>query len=85
MYAHEITDVTIDEAYEHFAASIVIQAVEDYRKVLHGQKIQRYRVVKNDRDEIEHFFKSEWCYQLLGYSGVRIMNLIREQEGVEKC
>ena len=34
MLAKQIDTVPIDEAYEHLAKSIVIQAIEDYRKIL---------------------------------------------------
>lgn len=80
--ANQITDVSEDEAYQHLAKSIVIQAIEDYRKVLHNIKIDRYRQIKSDKAEIEHFFRSDWCYILSNWDGETLMNLIKQQEGI---
>lgn len=83
MYAKQIDIMPIDEAYEHFAVSIVIQAIDDYRKVLHKVKVSRYRNAQHSKNEIERFFRSEWCHQLCGWDGDEIMETIKEQEGIQ--
>ena len=83
LIANQIDYVTEEEAYQHLAKGIVIQAIEDYRRVLHGNTINRYGRVERDRGELENFFKSQWCYALCDWDGETILNIIKEQEGVE--
>lgn len=84
LIATQINEVTEDEALEHLAKGIVIQAIEDYRRILHGVKISRYKKIKNDRAELERFFRSDWCYLLSNWDGEVLMNLIKEQEGIKE-
>lgn len=71
--------MTIEEAYDHLAKSIVIQAIEDYRKAL--RKPNKYKKTINNLKALEKFFLSEWCYHLSGWDGNYIIELIKEQEG----
>lgn len=74
MYARQVDVIPIDEAYEHLAKSIVIQAIEDYRKALHKDPKKLI--------PIEKFFLSDWCYILSGWDGEYLIELLKEQEGV---
>lgn len=78
--ASQITDLTIDEAFEHLAKSIVIQAIEDYRFVLKHNKKRYTSRAQYNQIELEKFFLSDWCYILSGYDGQYLMDLIQEQE-----
>ena len=80
--AQKVDFLTEDEAFEHLAKSIVIQAIEDYRNTLHGKSINRHVDVRKDRAELEIFFKSEWCTFLSEWNGETLIKLIKEQEGV---
>lgn len=80
LIANQIGYVTEAEAYEHLAKGIVIQAIEDYRKVLHGNTINRYGKLKKDKKELEKFFKSQWFHFLCDWDGVTLMKIIQEQE-----
>ena len=71
-----------DEAYEHLAASIIIQAIEDYRNALNGISINRHVNVGKDRAEIEKFFRSEWFRFLSDLDGKTLIKQLKEQEGV---
>ena len=83
MIAKQIEYLTVDEAYEHFAKSIVIQAIEDYRQILRNKRIKYVSSTKWNQTEVEKFFLSDWCYILSGYDGQRLIDTIREQEGVQ--
>ena len=78
--ARQIDTVTIDEAFDHLAKSIVIQAISDYREVLHNKRIKYLSRAKYNQTELEKFFLSDWCHMLSGYDGQRLINIIKEQE-----
>lgn len=80
MKAKQIEYITIDEAFDHFAKSIVIQAIDDYREVLRTQRIRYTSHKKYNQTELENFFRSDWCYLLSGYDGEELIELIRKQE-----
>jgi len=83
MHAKDLDIIPIEEAYDHLAKSIVIQAIEDYRRTLH--KIPMFRggnYLKHQKD-IERFFKSEWFSMLCDWDGIALMQLIQKQEGVD--
>ncbi len=82
MRAKQITDIPIEEAYEHLAKSIVIQAIEDYRKILHNPRVNNYQRVRGNKLALESFFRSDWCYLLSGYNGEYLIEIIQEQEGI---
>lgn len=72
--------VTIDEAYNHLAKSIVIQAITDYREILNKGRISKLSITKYNRTEIEKFFLSDWCYALSQMEGADLIKIIQEQE-----
>lgn len=78
--ARQLDYLTEDEAYEHLAKSIVIQAIEDYRNALHGKAINRHVNVLKDKTELEIFFKSEWYKMLSDWDGKALIELIKKQE-----
>lgn len=80
LIANQIDYVTEEEAYQHLAKGIIIQAIEDYRRVLNGETLYNYGRVERDRGELENFFKSQWCYALGDWDGVAIMQIIQKQE-----
>ena len=48
--------------YENLANAIILQAVKDYRMALKSLKANpRNRTAMADKDEIERFFRSDWC------------------------
>ena len=80
MVIKEITTVTIEEAYEHLAKSIVIQAIEDYRECLTYGYIKHLSKNKYNTKEIEKFFKSDWFYILSGgLNGEHLILILQEQ------
>ena len=83
MDARDLDIIPIEEAYDHLAKSIVIQAIDDYRKTLHGIPLFRGGNYLKHRKEIERFFKSEWFLMLCDWDGITLMNTIQEQEGVK--
>lgn len=84
LIANQIGYLTKDEAFEHLAKGIVIQAIEDYRKVLHGNTINRYGKLKKDKKELEKFFASQWFNFLCDWDGVTLMKIIQEQEKTDE-
>ena len=82
--AREIDYVTEDEAYEHLAKSIIIQAIEDYRNILNGKSIDRHVNLYKDKKEVERFFLSQWFALLSEWDGETLMKLLQEQEGKQK-
>lgn len=79
MIAAEIETVTIEEAFEHLAKSIVIQAIEDYRECLKYGRIKLLSKNKYNIQEIEKFFKSDWFHILSGMNGERLIKILQEQ------
>jgi len=75
-----INPVTIDEAYDHLAKSIVIQAIEDYREILRGKAIHNTAQYLVTRKNLEKFFLSDWYQMLSDYDGKELIKLIKEQE-----
>ena len=83
MDARDLDIIPIEEAYDHLAKSIVIQAIDDYRRVLHNKPLLRGGNYLRDKGKIEKFFSSEWFMMLCDWDGVTLMHLIQEQEGVQ--
>ena len=83
MDARDLDILPIEDAYNHLAKSIVIQAVEDYRQTLHGKPLFRGGNYHRHKKEIERFFQSEWFSMLCDWDGITLMHLIRKQEGVK--
>ncbi len=84
MRAKDLDILPIDEAYEHLAKSIVVQAIEDYRRVLHGTPLFRGGNYMKHQKEIERFFKSEWFSMLCDWDGITLMKIIKEQEETDE-
>lgn len=83
MDARDLDILPIEDAYDHLAKSIVIQAIEDYRRVLHGIPLFRGGNYMKHRKEIERFFRSEWFSMLCDWDGITLMKTVKEQEGVK--
>ena len=83
MDARDLDIIPIEEAYEHLAKSIVIQAIDDYRRVLHNKPLLRGGNYLRDKGKVEKFFRSEWFYALCDWDGPTLMKLIEKQEGVK--
>lgn len=71
---------TIDDAFQHLAKSIVIQAIKDYREILRTNRIKKLSRAKYNQKELENFFLSEWYYALSDFDGQRLINILKEQE-----
>ncbi len=55
----------MNEKYEDLANAIVLTAVKDYRAALRKlNKHPRNQAALNTKEEVEHFFRSDW-YKLL--------------------
>lgn len=83
LIAKELDYLTEDEAYEHLAKGIIIQAIEDYRNALNGKSINRHVDVNKDIKELERFFRSQWFTFLCEWNGETLMELIKKQEGIK--
>lgn len=79
-----------EERLNDLCLAIIRQAVEDYRTALRVLKAPEYvperalYQAQNTQVDCETFFTGEWFMVLCDYSGKRIMNLVREQEGYPK-
>ena len=63
--------------FRQLAASVVLQAVQDYRNALRG--IPFRFSAEEDRAELEDFCRSGWCRGFLRFDGRRLMLLVREE------
>ena len=78
--ASEINIIPIEEAYDHLAKSIVIQAITDYREILKNGKLPKLSIKSYNKIEIEKFFMSDWYQLLTGFDGQRLIDILQEQE-----
>lgn len=55
----------MDDPYRNLANAIVVQAAKDYRKALRQlRRNPRYETARNEKNEVERFFHSEWFHYL---------------------
>lgn len=55
----------MDDPYRNLANAIVVQAAKDYRKALRQLRHNpRYEMARNEKNEVERFFHSEWFHYL---------------------
>ena len=68
----------MEDGYMILAESIVLQAVEDYRKALRGYDICK---IKPERmiQLLEEFFRSEWYMLLTKVDGETIIKRLKEE------
>ena len=74
--------LAIDKGWENLATSIVMQAVEDYRRVIRGKRILEQGKEHNRKkiiEEIEEFFLSDWFYILTNVDGQTILKRLRRE------
>ena len=68
------------DPYQELANAIVIMAAKDYRRAL---RIQRRNpgshAAKIRIDEIERFFRSEWCMVLTAVDGNALIARLKEE------
>jgi hypothetical protein len=64
--------------YRELAHAIILQAVDDYRKLLRGNT-PVYFVNKITIDEIEEFFKSKWFSILSNIDGELLIEKLRKE------
>lgn len=69
----------IDTGYEDLANAIVVQAVDDYRKLIRGKLIVNTITHKVSIKECEKFFSSEWCEILTKVDGKTILKRLRKE------
>ncbi len=73
-------DADLGNPYHALANAIIVQAVDDYRDALRIQKRNRSsRRAASAIEEIEHFFRSEWCTFLTNVSGEMLIRKLREE------
>lgn len=82
LIANQIDYLTEDEAFNHLAKGIVIQAIEDYREVLKHNRIKYVSNKRYNQTELEKFFLSDWFQALCDWDGETLITIIKEQEGV---
>ena len=87
--------ILTDEVVNNLRASIMIQAVNDYKDVICGKPVRKYKTVKRRKirltkeeikfeleqrkNELEKFFQSSWCEQLTDIDGRYIMSEIKKR------
>lgn len=76
--------IDINKAYTNLANGIVIQAVDDYRRLLRGKPIQGNLKGYVSIKECEKFFLSEWFYILTNVDGQTILDRLR-REYADEC
>lgn len=55
----------MDDPYRTLANAIIVQAAKDYRKALRQlRRNPRYETARNEKNEVERFFHSEWFHYL---------------------
>ena len=59
--------------------AIVLQAVQDYRKVLRGEPVRPNVAVVKTKKEVEKFFESEWFKLLTKLDGAYLMRKLKEE------
>lgn len=68
------------DPYENLANAIVLQAVNDYRKALKCLKMNpRSRSAKEDRENLERFFRSGWYQALTSIDGRMLIEKLNEE------
>lgn len=72
-------ELSTDEAYENLANAIVMQAVDDYRKLLRGKRISYDDNRKITIEKIQEFFLSDWFYILTNVDGQTIINSLKRE------
>ncbi len=74
------------DGYEVLALAIVQNAVEEY-KDLYSKSIKTTSEVtrahaKNSMKALERFFKSQWCFELCGLDGEKIISGLKSNGGI---
>lgn len=64
--------------YEGIAYSIVKLAIKDYKEALRKRDLIEI-------DNLERFFRSQWCYELCSIDGQWIIDNIRRQHNDKKA
>ena len=55
----------MDDPYRTLANAIIVQAAKDYRKALRQlRRNPRYETARNEKNDVERFFHSEWFHYL---------------------
>lgn len=69
----------IDRAYEELANAIILQAVDDYRRLLRGKPIKLGKHQSVTIKSLDEFFLSDWFYILTKIDGQTIINKLRRE------
>lgn len=67
-----------NKAYENLTNAIILQAVDDYRKLIREDLDTQY-IKRNTIKEIEEFFLSEWFSMLTKADGKTILNRLKKE------
>ena len=74
-------NVTVLEVYEDLAIAIIVNAANDYRKVLKKLEADPFNVyLLIERAEIEQFFRSQWYECLTTVDGTMILRRLQNGE-----
>ncbi len=75
----------IDDCYKDLANAIVVQAADDYRRIIRGKKLRNGYTYKDEKKKLIAFFKGGWCQLLTNVPGREILNrLDKEYEQEQK-
>ena len=69
----------IDEGYRDLADAIILQAVDDYRRLLQNKRPTARDYGKSSIAEIENFIKSEYYRILTNIDGKRLMKKLQKE------
>jgi len=73
------TKMDKENAYKNLAAEIVNKAVTNYKRALEDiKKESQAKRPRNEKREIETFFRSQWFERLSDLDGERVINKLNE-------
>ena len=70
---------TLDECWEELANAIILQAVDDYRRLLRDNPIKLGKHQSVTIKSLDDFFLSDWFYILTKIDGQTIINKSRRE------
>lgn len=73
-------DSTIDKNYENLANAIVLQAAEDYRRVLRWlSNAPNDRTARGEKQHLERFFRGKWFSTLTNIEPERLIERLKSE------
>ena len=70
----------MDRNYEDLVQAVVVRAAKDYRKALKSLiRKPRDHEAKNNKDEVEQFFRSQWFCDITAADGEFIIQALQKE------